>query len=130
MGRVEERGQAKKLIGAVEHWLNATGRSGETIDDQAIALGIALPPAMRPPEDYEVWPENDQSVLTFLRCQTQWRTSSGGVIGLDYGVVLSIMGLYHVSDRAAVLEDVQVMEHRAIEIMNQRAERGGQKPWR
>lgn len=93
-------------------------------------MGITLPARMRPPEHYEVWPENEHGVLTFLRCQTQWRTSSGGVVGLDYNVVLAMLALYDVPDRAAVLEDVQVMEYQAIEIMNERAQREAKKSWR
>jgi hypothetical protein len=44
------------------------------------------------------------------------------VIGLDYGVVLQLMELYSVGDRVAVLEDLQVMEAKAVEIMNKKAE--------
>jgi hypothetical protein len=69
-----------------------------------------------------VWPEHEDAVLMFLQCQTQWRTSSSGVIGLDYGVVLQMMDLYTVSNRRQVLEDLQIMEGRARELINQAAE--------
>lgn len=69
-----------------------------------------------------VWPEHEDVVLTFVRCQTQWRSTGGGVIGLDYGVVLQVMSLYDVRDRRGVLEDLQLMEYRAVEIMNKRAQ--------
>lgn len=93
-------------------------------------MGITVPASMQPPEDYEIWPENEHGVVTFLRCQTQWRTSAGGFVGLDYNVVLAMLALYDVPDRAAVLEDIQVMEHRAIEILSERAERESKKRWR
>jgi hypothetical protein len=44
------------------------------------------------------------------------------VIGLDYGVVFQVMALYDVTDRRGVLEDLQTMEYRAVEIMNKRAQ--------
>lgn len=58
----------------------------------------------------------------FLQCQTQWRTSGSGVIGLDYGVVLQMMDLYTVGNRRQTLEDLQVMESRARELINKAAE--------
>jgi hypothetical protein len=76
---------------------------------------------LHPPE-YGVWPEHLDAVLMFLQCQTQWRTSGGGVIGLDYGVVLQMMDLYTVNDRRQTLEDLQVMESRARELINKEAQ--------
>lgn len=57
----------------------------------------------------------------FLRCQTQWRTTSSGVMGMDYGVVLQVMDLYAVDNKRQVLEEVQVMEGRARELFNEEA---------
>jgi hypothetical protein len=69
-----------------------------------------------------VWPEHEDAVLMFLQCQTQWRTGGSGVIGLDYGVVLQMMDLYAVTNRRQTLEDLQVMESRARELINKAAE--------
>jgi hypothetical protein len=44
------------------------------------------------------------------------------VVGLDYGVVLQIMDLYAVDERRQVLEDLQVMEARAKELINKSSE--------
>ena len=56
----------------------------------------------------------------FCRCQTQWRTSGqGGVIGLDYNVVLALLPLYPVAEPAGFFEDIRVMERRAIELINE-----------
>lgn len=57
----------------------------------------------------------------FLRCQTQWRTTMSGVMGLDYGAVLQMMDLYAVSRRQLVLEDLQVMESHAKDLINAEA---------
>lgn len=59
--------------------------------------------------------------MMFLRCQTQWRPGSSGVIGMDYNVVLQMMALYDVPDPRRVMEDLQVMEARARELINQAA---------
>ena len=80
-----------------------------------------LPDRVRQPATYEVWPEHEDAVLMFLRVQTQWRTTSSGVMGLDYGVVLQMMDLYAVGNRRQLLEDLQVMEGRARELINTEA---------
>jgi hypothetical protein len=80
------------------------------------------------PREYEVWPEHEDAVLLFLRCQTQWRVGGIGVVGLDYAVVLQVMDLYAVGDRRQALEDLQVMESRAKELMNKAAEPKTAKP--
>jgi hypothetical protein len=76
---------------------------------------------MLQPVKYEVWPEHEDAVLMFLRCETQWRTMSSGVMGMDYGVVLQLMDLYAVDNRRQVLEDLQIMEGRAKELINEQA---------
>lgn len=81
----------------------------------------ALPERFRKPQTFEVWPEHEDVVMTFLRCQTQWRTTMSGVMGLDYGVVLQLLDLYAVGNRQQVLEDLQVMEGRAKELINEAA---------
>lgn len=58
----------------------------------------------------------------FLRCQTQWRSGPGGVIGLDYGVVLELCSLYAVEDRRQLLDDLQVMEGHALHLLAEMAE--------
>jgi len=82
-------------------------------------MGIALPdlPAA-PDEDFGVWLENWPTVEMFLRVQTQWRTSMGGVIGLDYAAVAWVLKLYGIEDQRSLLEDLQVMEAAAMRVMN------------
>jgi len=73
-------------------------------------------------DDFLVWPEHEDAVMTFVRCQTQWRSAASGVLGLDYAVVFQVMALYDVTDPRGTLEDLQTMEYRAVEIMNKRAQ--------
>lgn len=78
-----------------------------------------------------MWEENWPAVELFLRCSTQWRTGEPsalgpcGVYGLDYAAVLSLGSLY-LSPEAKmrdVLEDLQVMERRALELAYESAQR-------
>lgn len=57
----------------------------------------------------------------FLRCQTQWRTTMSGVLGLDYGAVAWLFMMYEVKDQRALLEDLQVMEVAAMMAVNSRS---------
>lgn len=57
----------------------------------------------------------------FLRVQTQWRTTMNGVMGLDYGVVLELARLQQIKDPMQLLDDLQVMEQRAKELLNKAA---------
>lgn len=77
--------------------------------------GVTLPPeALAVPEDadLEIEPEAVPAVELFCRVLTQWRTGPTGRIGLDYGVLLSLMELDGVKrkKRAALLADVGIME--------------------
>lgn len=82
-------------------------------------LGVILPPPE--PVEFAIWPDNFDTVQMFMDVQTQWRTTSGGVMGLDYGVVLSLLSLKGATDPIALLRDLQVMEMRARELINQEA---------
>jgi hypothetical protein len=116
-------------MGAAEHWFSGDRQASRAeLADQAAALGVSLDLHEPEPTHYEVWPEHEHAVMTFLRCGRQWRAGAGGgVFGLDYNVVLSVMALYDVPDRAAVLEDVQVIEDRAAELINDKARQEAQK---
>lgn len=60
-------------------------------------------------------------VEMFLRCQTQWRTTMSGVLGLDYSAVAWLFMMYEVKDQRALLEDLQVMEAAAMVTINGRS---------
>ena len=82
-------------------------------------LGLVLPEQDRN-DDFEVWEENWPVLEMFLRCQTQWRTTMSGVLGLDYGAVAWVLKLYEVEDHRSMLEDLQVMEAAAMATINSR----------
>ena len=70
-----------------------------------------------------MWEENWETVLMFLRMQTQWSMSFSGVVGLKYEVLLSAGGLfdiYNVENRREMFEDLKIMEHAALTEMNKK----------
>lgn len=58
----------------------------------------------------------------FLACSTQWRIAPmGGITGLDYAAVESVMRMMRIKGRAEVFEGLRVMENAALaEISRQR----------
>jgi len=79
---------------------------------EAAALGVIVPkPEV---QFFDIHPDAEKGVQMFLRCCTQWRVSDGRRIGLDYGVVLSLLSLEQEPNPLEVLEDVRVMEDAAL----------------
>lgn len=68
-----------------------------------------------------LWPENLDTVLMFMRVQTQWRVTMNGVLGLDYGVVLELARLEGINNPIALLDDLRIMENRARDLLNKAA---------
>lgn len=65
---------------------------------------------IKPDPPFEVWPENWDAVQVFMACSTQWRSAPmGGVTGLDYTAVMSVMSLYTDAQRET-LQRIQIME--------------------
>ena len=88
----------------------------EVIDEtqkDAAAFGVQIEKQPEGKKDFEVFQENWDIVMMFLRCQTQWNTTFGGVVGLKYEVLLldgGLFDLYHVDNRQEMLEGLQLME--------------------
>jgi hypothetical protein len=66
------------------------------------------------PEFFDIHPEAEKGIRMFQQVCRQWRTSDGQRIGLDYGVVLSLLSLEGDPNPLDVLEDVRVMEDAAL----------------
>jgi hypothetical protein len=74
-------------------------------------------------EHFEVWEENWDALMMFLRMQTQWTVTMGGYVGLKYEVLLGasgLMSLYDVSNPREMLESLQVMEAAALSELNKK----------
>jgi len=85
-------------------------------------MGIELPDDLVPDgrDDYEVTPDAWPAVSMFLKVETQWRVGMGAVIGLDYGALRWCFELEEVENPRELLEDLQVIEGRVVEILSQR----------
>ena len=60
--------------------------------------------------------------MMFLRMNTQWEMSFGGVVGLKYEVLLlagGLFDLYNVENRQEMLEGLQLMESVALVEINE-----------
>ncbi len=79
--------EEKKLEDAARYWARGSDSLREAIDDlrrlNAPEDVIREMEKAQASEDFEVWDENWPAVEMWLRLQTQWRTSFGGLIGLD-----------------------------------------------
>jgi hypothetical protein len=67
-----------------------------------------------------VWEENWDTVMMFLRMQTQWNVSMAGLTGLNYSSLDYLSRLYSVKDPVSLFEGVQVMEVTALTCLNKR----------
>lgn len=64
-----------------------------------------------------------QSWDVFSSMQTQWRSSGMGAYGLDYNVLPMMFRIYKIDDEEAALNDIRILELRAIEIMRKQQQR-------
>jgi len=90
----------------------------ETAKDAAI-FEIEPPPS-KAAVNYEVEPDAWAAVRVFLKVQTQWRTDSGTLIGLDYSAVRWVFDLLQIADPAEVLSDLQIIEATVVGAINKR----------
>lgn len=104
----------------MEHILRGGNQSNSELDAEAAAYGVILPDHMTQPQHFTLWADHLPAVELFMRCMTQWRCGSSGVIGLDYGVVLEMAKLYQTPHLPATMEHLQVMEVHARELLNEK----------
>ena len=92
--------------------------------DDAAAFGLKPQRQAAPEEEhFEVWEENWDALMMFLRMQTQWTVTMGGYVGLKYEVLLGasgLMSLYDVENPREMLESLQVMEAAALSELNKK----------
>lgn len=70
-------------------------------------------------KDLEIETDNWDTVMLFLRVQTQWRIGLSGATGLDYSAVFQTMDRLKVSDPdGIVFEGLQIMECSALKSMS------------
>lgn len=74
-------------------------------------------------DEFEIWPDNWQTVEVFISMGTQWRTGMVGPTGLDYGVLSDVMRLRGVpkAERAEVFDWIRMMEGEALDQMREKS---------
>ena len=103
------------------YWASGGKQVIDETQKDAAAFGVKIKEQPKEETDFEVFDENWDIVNMFLRCQTQWNTSFGGVVGLKYEVLLLAGGLfdiYHVDNRQEMLAGLQLMEAVAVKKLN------------
>ncbi|RWE75454.1 MAG: hypothetical protein EOS63_23930 [Mesorhizobium sp.] len=78
-------------------------------------------------EKIDVWRINWQSVMAFLRCETQWRAVAVAVgessrliwLGIDYQSARPVYERRNRVTQQRLFADIQVMEHAALEAMGE-----------
>ena len=119
-------GAIGKLKEAAVYWASGGKVVEDKTQEDAAAFGLSLPkPKEKKSENFEVWEENWDVVMMFLRMQTQWTVSMAGYVGLKYEVLLvsgGLFDLYDVENRREVLEGLQVMESAALNEFSKKAD--------
>lgn len=104
----------------MEHLLRGGKQVNDDLEKEAEAYGVILPEYLKESPEFCLWQDHLSALELFARCMTQWRAGPGGVIGLDYGVVLEMAKLYQVQPLTEVMEQLQVMEVHARDLLNKR----------
>ena len=113
------RRTGKKLEAAAQHW--AKGGEQDDTPDDAKTLGVIMVDAPTTPASFEVWDENWDTVMMFMRMQTQWNVTMGGFVGLKYEVLRWLCDLYSVEDQRTMLDGLRIMEAAALQVLNDRS---------
>lgn len=74
------------------------------------------------PEEFEIWPENLQSLEVFLACSTQWNVHfSGKAQGLNYPALEAVLRMQGCMEQQQIFEDLRAMEYAALDEFNKGA---------
>jgi hypothetical protein len=69
-------------------------------------------------EEFELWSEHLPVVNIFLRACRQWLTAGETILGINMMVLPVIAKLLDIELTIDLLDDLQIMEARAVEILN------------
>ncbi|MAL46837.1 DUF1799 domain-containing protein [Hyphomonas sp.] len=116
-----------KLTDAAIYWASGGKQIIDSTEEDAKAFGLIIEKQPEVSTDFEVWEDNWEIVMMFLRIQTQWNMSFGGVVGLKYEVLLlagGLFDLYNVENRQEMLEGLQLMESVVLREVNKEKKSG------
>lgn len=77
--------------------------------------------------DFELWEEHLPVVELFMRSIRQWRTIGESFLGIDVLAMQAVARLIGMELTAELFNDFQIMEARAVDILNERKEPKGKK---
>jgi len=68
-----------------------------------------------PEPEIDVWEENWEVLMLYIRNQTQWRASAHGFYGLDYNVIYADMSRRAIPDdqQTSMMDDIRIIEAQA-----------------
>lgn len=69
--------------------------------------------------DMLIYPDNWPAVALFRDMGTQWRVSTGGLVGLDYSALPAVMRIRSVprKEMSEIFDGIKIMEAAALEHM-------------
>jgi hypothetical protein len=72
----------------------------------------------------EIWPDTLVAHNAFVALSTQWRTSYGGLVGLDYNAIPPVFRLIGIPRKEwpDLFEDLRVMEAETLRVIAKRAD--------
>ena len=73
-------------------------------------------------EMFGVWEDNAETIVMFMRLQTQWNVIPGAFLGLNYQSAAFLFKIHSVANEAEMMDDLQAMEIAALQVMNKRKE--------
>lgn len=90
---------------------------------EAEALGLTLEEAT---SVFYLWPDNLDSINTFVCLITQWRTGVNGAVGLDYSAIPTVLNLNSVPAEKwpDLFADLRVLEDEALSIIRKKKKHG------
>lgn len=80
--------------------------------------------------DYELWEEHIPVVELFMRVIRQWRIAGESFLGIDYNILELVSRLSGMELTLDLLDDFQIMEAAAADILNEQSKPKPEKPKR
>lgn len=68
-----------------------------------------------PEPELDVWEENWDSMMLYIRNQTQWRAAGNRLFGLDYNVIYADMAMQQIPEleQSRLMDDIRIIESQA-----------------
>lgn len=71
---------------------------------------------------FGIWEDNVESMMMFMRLQTQWHVTPHAFIGLNYQSAEYLIRIHGIADPVSMMDDLQAMELAALQVLNKRKE--------